>query len=435
MAIDPTGRFAYVVNAGGPTYVSAFAIDQTTGGLTPLTVDTSAPGAKSIAVEAGGRFVYVGTDTGGGITDDVHAYRIDQVSGALAHVGTYPAARYVDALASDPGGRFLYVAAGGDSAILRYAIHPVTGALTRVEPSFSLGGYPRALAFHPDGHRLYVGHASLSSVTTLAVDSATGALSLAGSLDIIGTALSLSIEPSGEYLYAAGERLRQFAIDATGAIAAAGDYDGQPTGITVGLLASSSSATLDAITVVPSAITVFASSPGQQRQFAAVGTYSDGASAFLTNSATWTTSDPAAATVSATGLATTVTVPGSATITATVGSRSGTATFTASNAPTTLLISPLADTAAIGAERSFTATAVYADGTGQDVTLLASVELFVPRDRHGDPRGTGHRHRQRRRDDHGQLRRPHCRRGAQGPRHRREPVRQRVGTWRRVEEL
>src|ERR1019366_580709 len=61
---------------------------------------------------------------------------------------------------------------------------------------------------------------------------------------------------------------------------------------------------------------------GQQQQFTATGTYSDGSHQDLTSSATWTSTAPSVATISGSGLATAVAV-GSTTIQATSGSING----------------------------------------------------------------------------------------------------------------
>ena len=85
------------------------------------------------------------------------------------------------------------------------------------------------------------------------------------------------------------------------------------TGLTV------TAATLVSIAVTPANPSIAA---GQQQQFTATGTYTDGSHQNLTSTATWTSSAPSVATISAGGLATGV-AAGSTTITATSGSISG----------------------------------------------------------------------------------------------------------------
>ena len=82
--------------------------------------------------------------------------------------------------------------------------------------------------------------------------------------------------------------------------------------------------TLQSIAIVPTSATI---PVGSQGLLSAVGTYSDGSTANLSNQVTWSSSDTAVATVNAVGLVTGV-GPGPATITATLGAVRGTATVT-----------------------------------------------------------------------------------------------------------
>jgi hypothetical protein len=91
--------------------------------------------------------------------------------------------------------------------------------------------------------------------------------------------------------------------------------------------------TLTSITVTPSTATIIVS--GTQ-QFVATGHYSDGSSATITNTATWSSSNTPVATVGgSTGLATGVSA-GSATITATLSGVNGTAGLTVNASSSTL---------------------------------------------------------------------------------------------------
>ncbi|MHA4869586.1 ice-binding family protein [Duganella sp. PWIR1] len=83
-------------------------------------------------------------------------------------------------------------------------------------------------------------------------------------------------------------------------------------------------ATLSSISVTPSTSTVLID--GQQ-QYIATATYSDNTTAFVTNTAVWSSTSPTIGTVAATGLAT-GRAAGSTTISATVGARSGSAALT-----------------------------------------------------------------------------------------------------------
>jgi N-acetylneuraminic acid mutarotase len=117
---------------------------------------------------------------------------------------------------------------------------------------------------------------------------------------------------------------------------------------------------------------------GITQQFHATGTFSDGSTADLSSSATWTSSVPAVVAVNATGLATSIGV-GSALITAASGSVSGTATLTVTPAVIqSLAISPNPATTGVGVNTVLTATGTYSDGTTADVTNSASWSSNTP---------------------------------------------------------
>ena len=100
-----------------------------------------------------------------------------------------------------------------------------------------------------------------------------------------------------------------------------------------GSISGSTSLTVAAPTLVSIAVTPANPSiaAGQQQQFTATGTYSDGSQQNLTNSVSWTSTAPSVATVSSVGLATAI-AAGSTTIQATSGSISGTTGLTVTGA-------------------------------------------------------------------------------------------------------
>jgi Big-like domain-containing protein len=95
-------------------------------------------------------------------------------------------------------------------------------------------------------------------------------------------------------------------------------------GVSGSTLITVSGATLSGITVAPSATFI---APGQNLQFSATGTYSDGSTQNLTTAVQWTSSSTATATISAGGNASGNNA-GQTTITATLGVVSGTSTLT-----------------------------------------------------------------------------------------------------------
>ncbi|MBV7437198.1 Ig-like domain-containing protein [Aeromonas sp. sif2416] len=109
---------------------------------------------------------------------------------------------------------------------------------------------------------------------------------------------------------------------------------------------------------------------GQSSQLAASGAYGDGTTKDVTHDVHWSSSDPAIATVSLTGLVTAV-APGTATITGTLDGQIATLSVTVTNATLnagglTITVPPV--TLAVGLSRQLTASGVYSDGTSADVT-------------------------------------------------------------------
>jgi 6-phosphogluconolactonase len=80
VAIDPLDRFVYVVNEGSNN-VSAFALDATSGALSPLAGSPFATGINpsSLTIDPRGNFTVV-TNAG---SNTVSVYGIDAASGAL----------------------------------------------------------------------------------------------------------------------------------------------------------------------------------------------------------------------------------------------------------------------------------------------------------------------------------------------------------------
>jgi hypothetical protein len=128
--------------------------------------------------------------------------------------------------------------------------------------------------------------------------------------------------------------------------------------------------TLTSISVAPASASI---PTGGMQQFTATGHYSDGSTANLTNTATWTSSNPSSATINASGLATGV-AAGNASITAMQGSvTSNTAALTVTSATlSSISVTPASASVKKGAQQQFTATGTYSDGSMQYLTNTAT---------------------------------------------------------------
>ncbi|MFZ5439380.1 MAG: beta strand repeat-containing protein [Myxococcota bacterium] len=140
-------------------------------------------------------------------------------------------------------------------------------------------------------------------------------------------------------------------------------------GVTGSTVFTVSAAVLQGLELTPA---VTAVPKGLTQSFTALGHFSDGTTAPVTEAATWNTSAPAVATVSnaagSRGL-TAALLEGTATISATLGGFSASASLTVSPAAlTSLSVTPTAVSLARGLSRQFAATGTFSDGTTRDLT-------------------------------------------------------------------
>jgi 6-phosphogluconolactonase (cycloisomerase 2 family) len=213
IAVDPTGKFAYVASipsGTGAGSIQAFAIDASTGELTTV----GSPVATgiypfSVVVDPIGKFAYVGN---GGINNSsISAYTIGS-DGTLTAVPGSPfnGVGFFNAyLVMAPLGKFIYVPANGGVSV--YAVNSSTGGLTLVAgnppPPGPLSEL-NALALNATGNFAFLISSSnsgdpkdcASSISTFSVDGSTGTLTASNSMPGVGCN-SASLAVSGSYAY------------------------------------------------------------------------------------------------------------------------------------------------------------------------------------------------------------------------------------------
>src|SRR5262245_22449707 len=164
LAAPLLGQFVYVTGFDNsheenkPRSVWGYTINYATGGLTPTSgapIDTggltSVSGPATVAVDPTGRFAYVP------IFRDlrIHGYSINSLSGDLSSIAGSPfviRAASPGSIAVDPTGRFAYVASSFSDSVYGYVINSVSGALSPVAGSpFSVGENPHSVAVDPTG--------------------------------------------------------------------------------------------------------------------------------------------------------------------------------------------------------------------------------------------------------------------------------------------
>lgn len=213
LLVNPSGSFVYQVISDPTTLATeifAFSIDAMTGALTPVTGSPFSPASATqpfaMAIDSSGKFAYV-ANTG---TNNISALAING-TGALAEIAgspfAAPSASSISALVADPAGNFLYVTDEGSGAVSAFAINPTTGALAPVSGSPFSAGLPArhtSIAMDAAGKFLYVGGQRVSGFT---VNATTGALTLISGFPLIaptGGGQLVTVDPSGSFLYVTG---------------------------------------------------------------------------------------------------------------------------------------------------------------------------------------------------------------------------------------
>jgi 6-phosphogluconolactonase len=248
VAVDPTGKFAYVANEGCPDLsggsVSMYTIDPTTGALTSIGSMVAAPVGPddvphSVVVDPTGKFAYVANWSD--LTGSVSMYTINATTGALTSTETIqapcapsPGSCSPWSVAVDPSGKFLYVANEGGFAptsVSMYSIDATTGALTSLGLVAS-GGRARSVAVHPSGKFAYVTDVSSSfpgesdNVSMYAINTTTGTLTSLGTMAAGAFPSAIAITPVGKFAYVTNSNsndISMYAINSgTGVLASIG---------------------------------------------------------------------------------------------------------------------------------------------------------------------------------------------------------------------
>ena len=225
IAVDPAGKFAYVMNGGCDGgvggYVSMYTINPTTGALASIGPPVSTYGfgvyPGSITVDPFSKFAYV-TNEGDpwgyedGSNGSVAMYTIDATTGALTSTGTIngncPGLCNPSSMVVDPSGKFAYVSTGGAGVpynVGMYTVNATTGALTSIG-TIATGPVPISVAVDPAGNFVYVAAVnatpgSAGSLSMYAINATTGALTSMGTIAAGTDPVSVAVDPAGKFAY------------------------------------------------------------------------------------------------------------------------------------------------------------------------------------------------------------------------------------------
>ncbi|MFN2444373.1 MAG: lactonase family protein [Vicinamibacterales bacterium] len=242
LAVHPTNDFLYAVNEvrsfddQDTGSVSAFAIDRSSGKLTPLNQQASAGGGPAyLVVDKSGRHVLVANYGGGSVAALPIASdgTLKPASAFVQHTGSSvvpkrQSAPHAHSINVDPGNRFAYAADLGLDKILIYRFDAEQGSLVPSEPPFAAvgpGAGPRHFAFHPSGRFAYVINEIDLTVTAFTSDPQRGRLTELQTVPTLPpgqpveagfSTADAQVHPTGKFLYGSNrghDSIVVFAID------------------------------------------------------------------------------------------------------------------------------------------------------------------------------------------------------------------------------
>lgn len=245
LVFDVRGRFAYlshVGHEGDGLYV--YEADAVTGALREkeaLRVQFSSRELRTshFAFHPGGRFAYVSNQEFTSGPGSLAAFSVDATTGALTPVPGQPVELPVEAFSAptfDVDGRFVYVLSIGTptrrGSIAGFSVDAATGALTPLAGSpYETDFSSASLSLAPSGDFLFAANRGArdlvyppgpGSISAFRVHRGTGVLTRISGIDTVQPApFSASVDPTGRYLYAPsvlGDRIHAYSIDAAGGL-------------------------------------------------------------------------------------------------------------------------------------------------------------------------------------------------------------------------
>ncbi len=221
LTVAPDRRFLFAaIRSTGK--LAAFRLDPATGRLTHLNTVAVGPDPAHIATDHAGRFLLTAYYVDARVT--VHALGKDGRLGVKPHQ-SIPTADKAHAVVPDPSNRFVFVPHTGPDVIFQFAFAARAGRLSANTPArlrTPKGTGPRHLVFHPTKPVAYVANEQGGSVTAYAFDALAGTLrplQTTSTLprDFRGTnaCAEIRVHPSGRFVYVSNrghDSLAAFAV-------------------------------------------------------------------------------------------------------------------------------------------------------------------------------------------------------------------------------
>jgi 6-phosphogluconolactonase len=240
LTVAPGEHFLYAVsevdkigdqNTGA---VKGYAVDATTGKLTPLNQQNSGgSGPCHISVDATGKTLLVANYGGGNIAalpihDDGS---LGEATDIIQHTGSSvntnrQTAPHAHSIYPTPDNRFVLTCDLGLDKVFAYRLDAKTAKLTEGKPPFatvSPGSGPRHLVFSGDGKFVYVINEMGGTITVFRYNARTAAMtevqtisSLPKDFTTLNTSAEIVLHPSGKFLYASNrghDSIALFSVD------------------------------------------------------------------------------------------------------------------------------------------------------------------------------------------------------------------------------
>jgi 6-phosphogluconolactonase len=221
--IHPSGKFAYVSNAGEDT-ISVYKVGST-GALTEVTPRTVTGDQPSdLLMDPAGNFLFSINSA----DNTISVYSITSGTGALQLTSTLSTSGFTPLRgAITASGKFLYVANSNSATVSGFSVDS-SGALTAVPHSPKLAGNaPNFIAIDPAGKFLYVANLQDGTFSGFTIDGSTGELTtmsgspfgVANTSTTIVPVSSVAVDPTSKYVYVttlvSGNNVYGYTIDGT----------------------------------------------------------------------------------------------------------------------------------------------------------------------------------------------------------------------------
>jgi 6-phosphogluconolactonase (cycloisomerase 2 family) len=212
IVFEPGGKFAYatVVMDNSTNALDIFSVDQD-GSLTLAATVTLPETPGTPAIDPRGMYLYVATQyTTAGEVVHAYGYAIDSSTGGLTPVDPTPfvlPSETAGAFTFHPNGKYVYLSDSNSGTITEYNLDPNNGKITSAIASVTPCINARPLSFSPDGTHAYVaceedGNRSMTNAPLITFSvGASGALTQIGNTTAGVIPRQMVIDPSGKFIY------------------------------------------------------------------------------------------------------------------------------------------------------------------------------------------------------------------------------------------